>query len=316
MASYEAMIVNYAAIEKLGASIAKSQMFGASTIDQGIIIATDCYLANMSPIEYARRNKIVNGKPFKQYDTMLAEFHERGGTSRIVSKTPELAAIELEFKGIKREFSLSWEDAKKESFPYQVDRELKEHQVIEMLASGKQPPLKSKYATPRSRAIMLFARVVSDAIRSMCPEVNFGYYTPEEIEDLPGGEVAPVRTPANPVAPTQPEVKPPSAPVQVPTPPPPSEVPVPLAGADGPFDDTPDDAPITEDLINKIREVVKVINQTPGHADFSKKLKEKLGEGGLKSLTQGQGRKLFEVLERKEIAAVFELSLSGRKEGN
>lgn len=312
MASYEAMIVNYAAIEKLGASIAKSQMFGASTIDQGIIIATDCYLANMSPIEYARRNKIVNGKPFKQYDTMLAEFHERGGKSRIISKTEELAAIELEFNSIKREFSLSWQDAQKETFPYNG----KEAEIISTLAAGKQPQLKAKYATPRSRAIMLFARVVSDAIRSMCPEVNFGYYTPEEIEDLPGGEVAPVRTPANPVAPTQPEVKPPSAPVQVPTPPPPSEVPVPLAGADGPFDDTPDDAPITEDLINKIREVVKVINQTPGHADFSKKLKEKLGEGGLKSLTQGQGRKLFEVLERKEIAAVFELSLIGRKEGN
>jgi len=278
---------------------------GCTAPYQGTIIAVECYLSNMSPLEYAKRNKLLNGKPFKQYDAMLAEFHERGGKSRIISKTEDLASIELDYNGVKKEFSLSWEQAQKETFPYHVDRDTKESHVIEMLEKGEKPKLKAKYATPRSRAIMLFARVVSDAIRSMCPEVNFGIYTQEELEDLPGGETATVAagSTASRVPPALVETKMVSAT---------EESPLPLAGADDVPADVDPSSQISASFADQLRAKLKEINQTD--ATFSKRLaarfKDSGIEGGLNGLTHAEGLKLQAALERKEISEAINASLS------
>jgi hypothetical protein len=310
MGSYAEVVANYGAIEKMGNSIAKSTMFGCQNADQGVVIAVECFLSNMSPLEYAKRNKIVNGKPFKQYDAMLAEFHEREGKSKILSKTPDLASIELELNGHKMTSSLSWEDAQQETFPYNG----KEGDIVSMLAAGNKPPLKPKYATPRSRAIMLFARVVSDAIRSMCPEVNFGVYTPEEIEDLPGESNSTRTTPEVPTPKAPTEVKPPPTPVDCPQPKTPLvDVPQPLAGTDDPSIDP--SSPITDKQVDRIRELVKIINQA--QSDFSKRLKDKLiaagvPDGKATGLTYQEGAQLLERLEKKEIEAALTISLTPR----
>lgn len=314
MGSYAEVVANYSAIEKMGNSIAKSTMFGCQNADQGVVIAVECFLSNMSPLEYAKRNKIVNGKPFKQYDAMLAEFHERGGASKLISKTPDLASIELEYDGKKQTFSLSWEDAQKETFVYHTDANTKEQVVLDMLAKGEKPKLKAKYATPRSRAIMLFARVVSDGIRSMCPEVNFGVYTPEELEDLPGESNSTRTAPEVPTPKAPTEVKPPPTPVDVPQPKTPLvEVPQPLAGTDEPPIDPA--SPITDKQVERIRELVKIINQA--QSDFSKRLKDKLiaagvPDGKATGLTYAEGAQLLERLEEKEIEAALTISLSPR----
>jgi hypothetical protein len=285
-------------------------MFGCQSMDQGVVIAVDCFLSGMSPLEYAKRNKIVNGRPFKQYDSMLAEFHERGGVSRLVSKTPELAEIELEYEGVKKTFSLSWADAQKETFPYLG----KEAEIIRDIEAGKTVPLKPKYATPRSRAIMLFARCVSDAIRSMCPEVNYGVYTAEEMDDLPGESNSARSVPEIPTPRPTPEVKPPPSPVEVPKPVlPPVDSPQPLAGADEPGVDS--NSPITEAQLVRIRELVKIINQS--QPDFSRRLKEKLIAAGIpdgkaNGLTYLEGQQLLHKLEAKEPEAVFAISLGAR----
>jgi lambda repressor-like predicted transcriptional regulator len=111
---------------------------------------------------------------------MLAKLHERGGSHRIISRTPELAKVEITLKGQVYEFSLSWDEAQKEPFPYAG----KESDVVAMLLAGKTPKLKPKYATPRSRAQMMWARVVSDGVRSVDPGVCAGTYTPEEVSDF------------------------------------------------------------------------------------------------------------------------------------
>ena len=45
---------------------------------------------------------------------------------------------------------------------------------------------KDNWATPRSRMQMLWARVVSDGVRTMAPEICSGIYTPEETADIVG----------------------------------------------------------------------------------------------------------------------------------
>lgn len=299
MGSYDSMIANFDAVEKLGRAIAQSQLFGCSSVDQGVVIATECFLNDQSPLDYAKRNKLMQGKPFKQYDAMLAEFHERGGKSTIESKTPDLASITLMYGGQTKSFSLTWEDAQKETFPYHVDKDMKEAMVIELLAKGEKPKLKAKYATPRSRAIMLFARVVSDAIRSMCPEVNYGQYTPEEIEDIPSNEpVKPAREVAKPAS-VQPQ---------------PDVAAAPSTESEPPFEHYThpvlrDTDPITDDQIKDIQQKLQEVRQYD--ATITEKLKGWLAQKGLKirDLTTKEGETLLLALAEKNVREFFDASL-------
>jgi len=145
----------------------------------------------------------------------------------------------------------------------------------------------------------------------MCPEVNYGVYTAEEIDDLPGeGSARPVPEVPAPKAPM--EIKPPPTPVDVPQPKTPLvDTPQPLAGVDEPSPDPM--SPITDAMVTRIRELVRLINQA--QPDFSKRLKDKLVAAGIPDgkatgLTYLEGQKLLEKLETKEPDAVFTLSLS------
>jgi hypothetical protein len=183
--TYRDVIDRIAEIEKMGSWIARSKMFGCDNEAQGCTIAIECILTGVTPIEYAKRNKIVANKPFMQYDSMLATFRERGGESKIVQATPEV--VEIWLKNDKKEVTatLTWQDLQKEPVPYNCS----EKDYMEMIADGKTPPLKAKYATPISRRTMMLARLISSTMRAEFPEVCYGQYTPEEIEDIVDAEV-------------------------------------------------------------------------------------------------------------------------------
>lgn len=172
----EAMVI-------LGKSIAESQMFGCSNVSQGVVLAWECLTSRESALSLAKKNHIIDGKLSMKADAMLAEFSERGGAHRILSRTPDLAAIELTRNGQPQKFDLSWEAAQREPFIYAG----KEKEIVDQLdawlaAKGQQPKIKTKYRTPRARMQMLWARVVSDGVRAVDPGVNYGRYAPEELD--------------------------------------------------------------------------------------------------------------------------------------
>ncbi|MEL6899233.1 MAG: hypothetical protein AAFP90_24280, partial [Planctomycetota bacterium] len=180
MTTYQQMTQQIDAIEKMGDWIFESGMFGCKKKGQGRVIAMELFSTGTSPMEYQKRNMLVSGRPSIPYDAQIAAFQERGGKLKVIEKSPDAARIELTYQGETTPFALTWEDAAKEPFVYNG----KEADVIKLLANGKNPQVKAKYATPRSRAQMLYARVISDAIRTVAAEVNFGAYTPEEISDF------------------------------------------------------------------------------------------------------------------------------------
>lgn len=164
-----------------GRAIALSKMFGVDTEAQGQILALECITRKCSPLTLAERYHFIFGKLSMKAETMLADFRAKfGGEFKIIERSPERAQIELMWNGIPYTFSITWEDIRKEPFPY----EGKEKDVLVKLAAKKPVELKAKYQTPRSRMQMLWARLVSDSIRVICPEVVTGSYTPEEIEDF------------------------------------------------------------------------------------------------------------------------------------
>jgi len=182
---YDRIADPMAAVKQLGRSIAMSKMFGEVGIEQGEILALECLARKMPPLTIAETYHVIFGRLAMRADAILAKFNEAGGRHRIISRTGERAEVELSINGQTLVSVLTWEEAQAEPFVY-VGLEAA---IVETLAKKQKPKLKSKYATPRGRMQMLWARVVSDGVRALLPGVVSGRYTPEEMGDDEPAEV-------------------------------------------------------------------------------------------------------------------------------
>jgi hypothetical protein len=140
----------------------------------------------MDFLTLAQKYDLIGGRLSMKSDAMLSGLRERGGKHRIIKRNAEEACVLLIYDGQEYESRLTWEEVQKEPFIYNG----KESEILRFIAANNQKLLaekmKPKYATPRARMQMLWARAVSDGVRALCPEVNTGTYTPEEIEDFDG----------------------------------------------------------------------------------------------------------------------------------
>jgi hypothetical protein len=296
-----------------------------------MILASECYLTSTTPLEYLKRNKVIAGKPsFQQYDAMLAGFNERGGTHKILRNDADMAEIEFTFQGRTETRCLSWEDAKEEAFPYVG----KESEIVATLLAGKEPPMKPKYATPRSRATMLFARLVSASIRTICPSVNYGTYTEEEYDTVDAESVV-VQTPqVDPVkqaerskrisekvvkapVPTKEEVtlKPPATVVEAPVVEPAkvTEEPVKLIASEDGSTQCSTNEPMTQTQRDEIIKLMAEVNAA-GQTDIKERVKKKLVDSGLTKLAdlnQCEAALLITALAERNVGLWFDSSLAG-----
>lgn len=166
------------AMERMGKFIGESGMFGCSKAQQGMVLAMACLTERKSPLEIlAKYHVFYDGKLGLKSEWTLAEFRRQGGKHKLIERSPDRAAVEITTKdGEIYTFSFSWAEAQKEPFPWTVDKQT------------KKPVLKTNWATPRARMQMLWWRVVSDALRSLCPEINSGFETDQERGDETNGE--------------------------------------------------------------------------------------------------------------------------------
>lgn len=155
-----------AKVKELGKSIALSGMFGCQNEHQGIVLAWVIVRHGMNPLAIAQRYHIVSGKLSARSDWMLGALVTQGGTYRIIQRSPDGAVIELAYQGRTYRSELTWEQAQAESF-----------------GKGK------NYSTPHKRMQMLWARVVSDGVRTIAPDIVTGVYTPEELADVGGIDI-------------------------------------------------------------------------------------------------------------------------------
>lgn len=180
MSLYQKMADPIAAIEKMGEWFYRSGLFGNLTSPAGgCVIAMACMAENRTPFEISKRYHVIDNKLSMKAEAMLAEFNSRGGKHRIIQRDGDCVAVELTpHGGAPVEFRFTWEEAQAERYVYGKD--------------GK--TLKDNWSTPRRRMQMMWARVVSDAVRAVDPGVVVGTYTPEEIMDMIDSEPAPQRT--------------------------------------------------------------------------------------------------------------------------
>lgn len=161
-------------VEEFGTAVAQSRMFGCANEAQGKVLAMACLAEHENPITIARRYHIIENNLSMKADAMLAELRVRGGKHKVITRTADEACVEITYDGQVYQERFTWEDAQREPYVWAKD--------------GK--TLKKNWATPRARRQMLWARVISEAVRTVAPEIVAGTYTPEEAVDFTEEPVA------------------------------------------------------------------------------------------------------------------------------
>ena len=151
---------------------AASSIMGAP-LDQGPAIALTALCEGYTLVEMRRRYHWIGGRPVMQAAAMLAEFRMNyGGDYEVTKRDAESCEIVFsDAAGRKYETKLTWQECEASRWPWV---NWKDH------SRG----LKDNWATPLDRKTMMFARLVSDSLKFICPELAAGVYTPEEMLDV------------------------------------------------------------------------------------------------------------------------------------
>lgn len=151
---------------KVGEILCRSGMFGVDTPEAGAAVAMMIHMEGMTILQFRSKYHILSNGPTMRADWMVAEFIRLGGKVEIITRDAH-----------KAEAIFMMKDGKPQRFALTID---------EVIASGicykKDGKTLSNQWQVRPKN-MLWARLVSDAIRTIDPRVNAGQYTEEEMLD-------------------------------------------------------------------------------------------------------------------------------------
>ena len=168
------------AIQVMGDMIAGSGMFGCTKSEQGMVLAMQCLAEGVPPLELAKTYHIIEGKLSMRADAMLGRYLSKGGKVKWTERSDKRVAGIWICDGNELEIAVSLEDMKANG-----------------VALGKNGLKDNWRKFPRQ---MLTARVISEAVRLLMPQIVAGIYTPEEVQDFAGSQSpAPARSAPAPV---------------------------------------------------------------------------------------------------------------------
>lgn len=170
------------AMEVMGNMIAGSGMFGCTKAEQGMVLAMQCLAEGVPPLELAKTYHIIEGKLSMRADAMLGRYLSKGGKVKWTERSDKRVAGTWIWDGSEVEIAATIDDMVKNGVAVKSD--------------GK--TLKDNWRRfPRQ---MLTARVISEGVRLLMPQIVSGIYTPEEVQDFTSKEApTPVRAAPQPV---------------------------------------------------------------------------------------------------------------------
>jgi hypothetical protein len=173
------------AADRLGEWMAKSQMYGVKTVEQGKVLAMTCVVEKITPMEFSQTYHVIDGKPWMRADAMVARLCRNGGDYEIIIWTDKVCKI-----------LFSWtRNGKPKTFEYEFT----------MDDANRAKLVKSGSAWEKTPKQMLFARCVSMGLRSFVPELFAGCCLPDESrEDV----VVPVSEESKPLIMDTPKAEP------------------------------------------------------------------------------------------------------------
>lgn len=166
-----------ASLTELATAVARSGLFAMKTVEQAITLMALCRSEGLDPIQACRRYHIINNRPAMRADAMQADFQARGGKISWIHRDAEKCEAE---------------------FSHPSGGTIKILWNLEMARAANLLNNDNWRKYPRQ---MLHARVVSEGVRAVLPEVVCGVYTPEEVSDFSDLPAAP-RTSVPPASPS------------------------------------------------------------------------------------------------------------------
>ena len=163
--------------ERAGELLAQSKLCGAVNPAAGAMILAMCDDEGMSLLRFLERFHVIpttmKTEVSRKAEAMLADYQELGGKLEVLERSPERCAARLTYGGATHISEVLWSDIQGESYT----------------RNGK-GQLKDNWSTPRRRMQMMWARCLSDGLRTVCPASTRGQYTVEEVQDFDGAEAA------------------------------------------------------------------------------------------------------------------------------
>ena len=160
-----APIANMSEFLSLAEQFEKSGMFGCTQPGQGAVILSTCLSEGISPFEFMNTYHLIENRPSMKADAMLAKFMQAGGRYKVLSFSKEKAEGHFAFGDNEITIDLTIKDAQESGLTHNAKGQWKNNWKN----------------FPRQ---MLWARVVSSAIRLVAPQIVAGVYTPEEVQDF------------------------------------------------------------------------------------------------------------------------------------
>jgi hypothetical protein len=159
-------LVPYNQLKEMAKDVTASGMFGVKNEAQATALMLLCQAEGLHPVMAMRRYHIMNtGRPAMRAEAMLAEYQARGG--RVTWEERNQSVVRATFTNRNGEsLTVEW-----------------------TIAMAKDANLLGNQTWGKYPRQMLTARVISEGVRTMMPEVVVGIYTPEEIEDMEPVEV-------------------------------------------------------------------------------------------------------------------------------
>jgi len=148
----------YRDVKEMALDVAKSKLFSLGGVEQAVTMMMISQAEGRHPIEGIMRYHIINGKPSKKSDAMLADFQASGGEVEWLVYTDEVVTGRFSHPSSPVPVTITWnEEAVKKAG----------------LSGGNH----AKY--PRA---MKRARVISEGVRTCYPMATGLLYVPEEVE--------------------------------------------------------------------------------------------------------------------------------------
>jgi len=146
------------AIDKAAQWFARSGLFGCDRVEQGAILALTCISEGISPVEFSRTYDICEGKLRKKAMAAFADFRKRDGKVKWIATGEDglKAEAEFTFEGQTVRLAFTMDQAKTAGL------------------------VKDKSGWQRNPANMLRARLISNALGMLCPEIYAGEYDEEK----------------------------------------------------------------------------------------------------------------------------------------
>lgn len=163
-------IRSMAELVDLGKIYAQSGVFGDINPAVGTVIAQFLYQTGSTPVDFAANYDVLGSKISPKAKYLLARLLAVGGSYDIHDYDDTKVSITFSYSKVSRTITTTIEDAERAG-----------------LTRDSKGRVKSMWQRFPRR--MLFARVVSEGVGIVAPNVNAGLYTPEEVSDFDGRDV-------------------------------------------------------------------------------------------------------------------------------